>query len=428
MAQNSAVGGTWPVLELTRAEWRIGRRTPSFRLMVLIAFLVGWTVGGTAGHGVALSANATADSACEYLGFFAIVWMSLTAVRETTLRTHILIFSKPQPMERLALAKFLGAFFQLLVILLGLFLGSICARLLTGNGMTGAEVYVTEYLRAAGVLFFAACASYTIALLFESPIAGALVGLYWILTLAGKTFLGKFYFPAYSQNLPAYIALGLALLCITLQLYQRHRRGLSQPALWIRIGAPACLIVSGLLFWNGIQNSHDPQTHINPILERMGEQDTDKGIRAPGFLLPDQNGKLTGLSDYKGKILVIALWSPHDPDSVLILDRLNDLQAKYGARGVQPLAITLSEDNGTAFTYARGESLNYPVVTDWGTNSAQNKADLSPIANAYRASTLPWLVITDRRRRIREILFGNISYDAGTLDHLVEERLQEEPR
>src|SRR4051794_1390206 len=100
----------WPVLALAGMEWRIGWRTAAFRFVALCAFLSGCTLGGTQGQGVALSAYTTAEDAWQYLGFVAVVWMSLVAIRETTLRTAILVFSKPQPGERLALAKFLGGF------------------------------------------------------------------------------------------------------------------------------------------------------------------------------------------------------------------------------------------------------------------------------------------------------------------------------
>ena len=38
-----------------------------------------------------------------------------------------------------------------------------------------------QYFRSAGVLFFAACASFMLALLFDNALAGATVGLYWLL-------------------------------------------------------------------------------------------------------------------------------------------------------------------------------------------------------------------------------------------------------
>src|SRR5690349_543114 len=104
MALSKATSGqSVPLLALTRMELRIGWRSAVFRLAVLVAFAVGIAEGNAPGQGTAISAYGTAEAAWQYLGFVTIVWMSLAAVRETTLRTDILIFSKPQPGERLGL-------------------------------------------------------------------------------------------------------------------------------------------------------------------------------------------------------------------------------------------------------------------------------------------------------------------------------------
>ena len=257
----------FPILSLARMEWRIGWRTAAFRLVCLCALLFGWSMGGTQGRGAALSAYTTAEAAWQYLGFVAIVWMSLVAIRETTARTAILVFSKPQPGERIALAKFLGGFLQVLTFLLALFLGSLCARLISGGGLLGVEAYGMQYARAAGVLFFASSASFALALLFDNALAGALVGLYWIMTMAGKAFLAKFYFPAYSQNLAAFLALGLGLLTLTLLLYRRARRGDARPALWVRYGAPLCFLFAGWWIWSAIRYGYGTRYYSRSIRE-----------------------------------------------------------------------------------------------------------------------------------------------------------------
>lgn len=423
-----ASGAGLPLLEITRMELRIGWRNAAFRVAALLAFAFGLTQGDTAGQGVALAAYGTAEAAWRYLGLISIVWMSLAAVRETTLRTDILIFSKPQPTERLALVKFLGAFTQILLILFALFAGAALGGLLFGNGLRGVEVYLFQFVRVAGILFFAASASYTLALLFDSPIAGALIGLYWVMTLSGKEFLAKFYFPSYLQNLSAYVALGLGLLCVTLLRYRRARRGATLPPLWVQVGAPVFLLLAVWLIWTTIRDGHDPQIRRHPVMESLGEQDASIGQRAPGFLLPDQNGRQTGLSDFPGKILLIALISPREPDSVLLLERLSEMQSRFGAQGVQPIAICFSEDNSAAITFARGERLAYPVVSDWGTYNVPIRSEMSPLAGAYRADMLPRVVVTDRRRRVQEIIFGTQSYDGEILERAVQARLAAEPQ
>jgi len=415
------------LLALTRAELRMGTRLPAFRLAALAMFVLGWSAGGMPGRGVGASAYAVADTAWQYLGFVAVIWMSLAAVRDTTLRTHILVYSKPQSNERLVLAKFLGAFLQLLLILLAMFVGAILSRLYAAGGLAGFPVYGIQYLRAAIVLFFAASGSYCLALLFDSAVAGMLVALYWIVMLAGKDFLAKFYYPAYTQNQVAYLFFGLFLLCCALLFYRRKRRGAVPAALWVRLGAPLSLLLGVYALWSVMRDGHDPLVRTQPALEKMAEQDIVTGNRTPGFLLPDQYGRPIRLSDFQGKILVIALWSPRESDSPLLLARLNEIQAKYGAQGVQPVAICLSEDSGAAATFARGDHLDYPVVIDWGTYNAPRGIEISPLADAYRADALPVVVITDRRRRVRQTLTDTFAYDGPLLELALRERLNAEP-
>ncbi|HLJ57259.1 MAG TPA: hypothetical protein VKT77_19640 [Chthonomonadaceae bacterium] len=428
MATSSAAASpVAPIFALTRVEWRIGRRSPVFRLALVAAFVFGLSVGGDPSHGVALSAFATAEAACQYMGFIAVVWMALAAVRETTLRTDILVFSKPQPSEWLALSKFIGAYIQLLAMLLAMFAGGIASRSFAGP-MTGLEAYLPQYFRAAAVLLFTSAASYMLALLFDSALAGATIGLYWLLIAAGKAFLGKYYFPMYSQNLTAYLCLSLALLFTTLYFYRRARRGSRPASPWVRAGAPLFALLAAWQFWLVIMTGHDPDVHENQGMIRMTEQDTTEGGRAAGFMLPDQRGKLTGLAQFDGKILVIALWSPRDPDSVLLLDRLNDVAAKLGPAGVQPIAVTICEDVGASSLFAFGERLNYPVVADWGTFNAPKGSELSPIADAYRCNALPTVYITDRRRNVKTTLVGIDSYERDSLTNALQQRLAEEPR
>ena len=172
-----------------------------------------------------------------------------------------------------------------------------------------------------------------------------------------------------------------------------------------------------------LNGEYDPRINDIPVLSLMQTQDSSVGLRAAGFLLPDQYGKQVGIAQYTGSILVVALWSPQDPDSAQLLSHLNSVQDKYKHSGVQVAAICLSEDNSAARTFALGEDLHFPVVTDWGTTSVPEKLGMSPMASAYRATVLPMLAITDRRRRIVDIEHGSACYDGETLNRIIQQQL-----
>ncbi len=166
---------------------------------------------------------------------------------------------------------------------------------------------------------------------------------------------------------------------------------------------------------------------MQPGMELLSEQTVTVGMRAPGFLLPGQDGKPVSLSQFPGRIMIVALWNARDSESVFLLARLREIKEKYGSRGAQPVAICLCEDSGAATTFALGESLPYPVVTDWGTHNAAKPFEMSPMATAYDCDNLPKLVVTDRRRRVMKILQGTDAYDGPELENAVKERLAAEP-
>ena len=51
----------------------------------------------------------------------------------------------------------------------------------------------------------------------------------------------------------------------------------------------------------------------------------------------------------------------------------------------------------------------------------------SPVAEAYMAYSFPWVILTDRRRRVREILEEHEAYDPTAIAEAIDHRLKIEP-
>lgn len=416
-----------PLPFMAWTELKMGIRSAQFRFLTLFLFLVGWSAGGGAGRGAANSAYSAGDVACRYLGVGVAIWIALGAVRDSALHTEVVIFTKPQPPERLAFARFIGFLGQVLLFTVALFLGAMFSRLFAGAGFLGFAAYLPQFVRAVCTLFFVASASYCLASLTDSVVAGSLVALFWVVAISGKEFLAKFYFAWYAQNQLGYVLLGASLVCFNLWFYRKKWRGESKAPLSIRLLAPAFLALGLGALWVAVRDGHDPMARRSAALERVEEQSITMNELAPGFLLPDQRGKSTGLARFPGKILIIALWSPQDPDTAFLLAKLEEAHKKYGAQGVQPVAICLSEDASVATTFATGEALSYPVVYDWGTHNAARQNEVSPLASAYRAQHLPFVAVTDRRHRVVKLLDPPYSYEGSALDEEIAKRLEEEP-
>jgi len=428
MSLNSAApartAAFWPMIG---AELRIGLRANAFRALALVAFLVGLAVGGAPGRGVSFSAYAAAEAAWQYIGLLATAWMSLAAVRETSLRTAALIYSKPQSNERLVLLRFIGAIVPLFGFVVAVFVGAAVARLVTGQALSGFWVYGTQLIRAFGPILFIGGAAFCLALLFESAIVGSLAGLTWIVLLAGRNFLPKVVFPAYTQTALYFALFGIGLVLLAALLHRRARRGKSSAPAWLGLGTFLLLVLPLGALWSVALTSHDPIIRLKPHFLRMAGQHVKLGWRAPGFTLPDQDGRFRSLSEFDGRIIVLGIVSPDTLESANVLDRLESIQQAYRERGVQVVVVCISQDEGVAALIGRGEGVGYPVLADIATYHGPAGLEQSPVAEAYEAVFLPKVVITDRRRRVRITLTDHDVREGPELEDAIKERLEAEP-
>lgn len=419
--------GPVPLFALVRAEARIGLRGAPLRIALLFSALLGWSVGNAGGLGAGLSALAAGDAAATYMALVAVYWLSMMAARDAAVSATAIVLSKPQPTERLVAARFLGGYAQVLLLLVLMFAGAAVSRWVHSGTLAGAHAYLLQYARAAVAVFFASSLAYSLSLMAGTPLAGALAGMYWIVTLAGQEHLAKVYYPYYTQNLASFALLGICLVSLTALLHRRSRRGAARPAMWCGVGAAVGGALGPGLALNAAAHGHDPLMRESPFMAEVSRQDAVMEGRSPGFTLPDQRGRLVSLSDTPGRVFLIAILDPRSEEGVLLLDRLRDLHGRYGSQGVLPVAVCISNDQGAARTVATGERLRYPVLTDWGSHHAPKTADASPIAGAFRLTDTPYLAITDRRRRIRHVLEGIATYDGSVAEESVRARLAEEP-
>lgn len=83
----------------------------------------------------------------------------------------------------------------------------------------------------------------------------------------------------------------------------------------------------------------------------------EKGGKAPDFVLPDADGSLVSLKDYRGKALVVHFWASWCPYCKKVQPGLQALADNYADRGLVVIGISFREDPGTepqAILKARG--------------------------------------------------------------------------
>jgi peroxiredoxin len=154
----------------------------------------------------------------------------------------------------------------------------------------------------------------------------------------------------------------------------------------------------------------------------MSLQHLEWGRRVPGFRLPDGKGGHVGTAAYAGKIQLIYLFAGNDPDAGRTLLELEKIRKHYGERGVQPLGICISSDHGDGWTLSQAGGLGFPIGSDQSTISTTRSG--SALMIAYDVDTLPMLVVTDRRRIVRQIVMQP-SGNPAELARIVDEHLRE---
>ncbi|MEN6642016.1 MAG: TlpA disulfide reductase family protein [Armatimonadia bacterium] len=127
------------------------------------------------------------------------------------------------------------------------------------------------------------------------------------------------------------------------------------------------------------------------------------GTKAPNFTLKTLGGKSYQLSSYKGKSVVVLDFGRFTcmPCRDMLKD-LQKLQAKYKGQRVQIFSVNL--DGGMAPRVVpkgiKDLGVTFPVLQD----------SASKAATAYKATTIPYVVVVDRQGIVR---FSHMGYDGS---------------
>ena len=120
--------------------------------------------------------------------------------------------------------------------------------------------------------------------------------------------------------------------------------------------------------------------------------------------LPDSQGELQPLAQWKGKVLVINFWASWCPPCREEMPALSRLQIKHAANGIQIIGIAL-DNAANVVQYAKWHPTSYPLLVGDSTTTELNRA----MGNSQMA--LPYTVVCDAAGTARMTRLGLFSED-----------------
>lgn len=161
------------------------------------------------------------------------------------------------------------------------------------------------------------------------------------------------------------------------------------------IGGVVVLVAA---FWAG--NIVMKSIRSNP--EAEAEARAMVNMPRPGFVLPDLAGTLHDVNEWNGKVLVVNFWATWCPPCREEMPDFMELQAKYGAQGLQFVGIAL-DGKQEVIAFVKEMGVDYPILLGAGKSKE--------VATSYGDSfgDLPYTVFISRDGLIAATHRGQIS-------------------
>ena len=401
------------VVAIARHEFRMTLRERAGWGGITAACAIAFADSALKPHWPAVSGiRASLFGASLLLPPLALIFLAGAARRDEAVSAGDVINSRPYPAHRLLFARFVGNYAVVVFAYALMIVCGLAAPLALAGRWPSPLIPIHSLVRGLVPLLYVTALVFCAVSLARNVLAAGVVAAYWLFVFLWGDFLARIFNFTLTQNWPTYAAIGLGFVCLTTAIRHWSERESSRSARRCLFAAAGILLALGLAdAGHRVATSHDPPLRLDPVVLNMAGQHIDSSPRAPGFWLPDQHGRDFRISSTEGRVVVMLLWSPHEPDSVPALAALRRAAAELPEERAACVAVCLSNDHALSAHVAAEGRYRFPMVTDTGTHFS-GKIDLSsPIAEAYTLTEVPVVFVTDRRRRIVSSLAGEGGID-----------------
>jgi peroxiredoxin len=123
---------------------------------------------------------------------------------------------------------------------------------------------------------------------------------------------------------------------------------------------------------------------------------------APGFALPDIDGEIHRLSDYRGKVVVVNFWATWCPPCREEMPAMQRAWEQVRDEGIVILAVNIGENEDQIFTFTGNYAVDFPLLMD---------RDSSAIRQ-WPIKGLPTSYVIDPAGRVAYRAIGGRAWDA----------------
>jgi peroxiredoxin len=141
------------------------------------------------------------------------------------------------------------------------------------------------------------------------------------------------------------------------------------------------------------------------------------GMPAPDFTLPDLEGKLHGLADFRGRVVVLNFWATWCPPCIDEMPSLERLHQAMADRGLAVIAVSVDERFSDVPAFVERFDLTFSVLYDEG----------KKVSRKYQTFKYPETYILDREGRLKSKVVGPRDWAAPTVIRDMVDLLKEAP-
>lgn len=138
----------------------------------------------------------------------------------------------------------------------------------------------------------------------------------------------------------------------------------------------------------------------------------DVGQRAPAFEVPGGRGNIK-LADLKGKVVYVDFWASWCAPCKQSFPWMNDMQAKYGPRGLQIIGVTVDKKREDADKFLTGTPAKFAVAYD----------TTGKVAESYKPKGMPTSFLIGADGVVRAVHVGFREGDKAALEREIEAAL-----